>query len=134
MAISQWVRLPSRWIDKGGLTKLVWRPCGDGSDNIAALMALTVIAHQASQENGIARVTYDQFCDYTFLSRSKLSNGLEVLKSINVIANRPQGERSTYQLVDFNPNQYWAKLPAKSMYSLGTITAFKDFQLRNQQN
>jgi hypothetical protein len=130
MAIDQWVRLPSAWIDDHGLTNLAWKSGGEGADNIAVLMALTAIAHAADQETGIASLTYDALSDSTGLSRAKLSNGLEILKHIQVIGPAPEAARSTYQLINFGAGHHWAKMPAKSMYSLGRITAFADFKLR----
>lgn len=130
MAIDPWVRLPSAWIDEGRLADLAWKPGGDGSDNTAALMALTAIAHAADRESGVARLTYDDLCGSTGLSRAKLSNGLDVLRRTEVIAPGPAAARSTYQLVNYMPEQHWAKLPARSMYSAGRIAAYADFQLR----
>ena len=86
---SEWVRLPSNWINEGGLTSLPWRNGGEGADHIAALMALTVIAHAADSETGMARVTYDDFCDATGLSRAKVSSGLDTLVGIKVIEREP---------------------------------------------
>jgi hypothetical protein len=116
MSFKQWVRLPSAWIEEGGLRKLRWGVSGKGSDNTAALMAL-------------AGITYDRLCDVTSLSRAKLSNGLDVLARIEVVQRIPEG-RSTYKLANYNPQRGWAKLPAKSMYSGGRIVAFGDFGLR----
>jgi hypothetical protein len=129
MALKEWVRLPSRWIDAGGLTDLPWRHGGGGADNIAALMALTVIAHAADSDTGVANVTYDHTCDVTGLSRAKLSKGLEVLTQLKIV--RPSKHaRSTYKLVNYDPSRSWAKLPAKSMYASGRIAAFDEFRLR----
>jgi len=124
-----WVKIPSSWIEKGRLKNLKWTIGGDGSDKTAALMGLVVIAHSANEETGIARVTYDVLCDVTSLSRSKLSNGLDILERIKVVERMPEG-RSTYKLASYNPQLGWAKLPFKSMYSGGKITAFEDFSLR----
>jgi hypothetical protein len=126
----EWVRLPSKWINDYGLQSLTWKNGGEGSDNIAALMALTVIAHQADDETGVSRVTYDQFCDTTGLSRAKISAGLDVLDRIEVVEREPGEARSTFRLSNYNPAGGWAKLPAKSMYALGSIAAFKEFRLR----
>ena len=68
MAMRDWVRLPSAWIEQGGLRRLRWS--GEeptGSDNIAALMVLSPIAHNADDE-GMAKCTYDQLCLATGLS------------------------------------------------------------------
>ena len=130
MANRDWAPLPSAWINDHGLTKLQWKPGGEGSDNIAGLMALTAIAHAADAASGVARLTYDNLCASTGLSRAKLSSGLDVLKSIRVVEQAPESTRSTYQLVGFDPQRGWAKLPAKTMYSAGRIAAFADFHLR----
>src|SRR4051794_24897425 len=100
MVNSEWVRLPSAWIDDHGLAKLPWKTGGKGSDNAASLMALIVISHAADQETGIARITYDHICDVAGLSRAKLSNGLDVLKKMEVIDNGPDQSRSTYRLTN----------------------------------
>lgn len=130
MANSPWMRLPSGWIGRGGLARLAWQYNGKGSDNTAALMALTAIAHAANEETGIARITYDRLCDVTGLSRAKLSNGLDVLKNIEVVKSGAENVRSTYKLSDYDPMRGWAKFPVKSMYAGGRIVAFDEFRLR----
>jgi hypothetical protein len=94
-------------------------------------MVLTAIAHTADQERGVARLTYDDFCASTGLSRVKVSNGLATLKRITVIDDGPDETRSTYCLANFALNHHWAKFPAKSMYTAANrIAAYADFQLR----
>ncbi len=131
MALREWVRLPSSWIQAGGLRELQWSTGGKGADNAAALMVLAPIAHSANDESGVARLTYDELCDATGLSRAKLSNGLDVLERIGVLERRHDG-RSTYKLLNFDPRLGWAKFPWKSMYSAGRIVAFEDFSLRRK--
>ena len=126
-----WVRLPSSWINRGDLDLLKWGPDGKGSNNTAALMALTVIAQAADDKTGAARLTYDQLCAATGLSRAKLSKGLDVLERMEVVSRNHDG-RSNYKLVNYDPLAHWAKLPAKSMYSAGRIIAFDDFRLRRR--
>jgi hypothetical protein len=130
MGNREFVRLPSNWINEGGLKSLSWKNGGTGADHIAALMALTVIAHYADSESGVARITYDRFCQATHLSRAKVSKGLDALERINVIEREPGDARSTYKLANYNAADGWAKFPFKSMYSSDTIVAFTDFQLR----
>lgn len=130
MVISSWMRLPSEWIRSGKLTKLSWEYSGKGSDNIAALMALTAIAHAADEETGVARITYDRLCEVTGLSRAKVSKGLVVLQNIEVIKSGGRNARSTYELSDYDPVGGWAKFPVKSMYAGGRISAFDEFRLR----
>jgi hypothetical protein len=111
VARRQWVRLPSAWIANGGLEKLSWTYGGAGSDNIAALMLLTAIAHAADQDSGIARLTYEDICAVTGLSRAKVSNGLEVLRKIEIVDRGPDAARSTYRLMNYDPQGNWAKFP-----------------------
>ena len=60
MRMRDWVRLPSRWIEDGGLQELHWTKSGaSGSDNAAALMVLAPIAHVAD-DDGVATCTYDR--------------------------------------------------------------------------
>jgi hypothetical protein len=129
--LDRWVRLPSGWIQRGGLRGFEWEARGAGADNIAALMALLPIAHAANRQSGIAQLTYSDLCDATALSRAKLSNGLDILSRIGLIERSPDG-RSTHRLANYGPGHRWAKLPAKSMYGAGTIAAFSDFALRRR--
>jgi len=80
MDLQNWVSLPSWWINEKRLRELRWGTDGKGSDNSAALIALAVITHHAS--GGTAKLTYSQLCKATGMSRSKLSNGLDVLEKM----------------------------------------------------
>jgi hypothetical protein len=85
MRLQDWVRLPSRWIEDGGLQDLQWAGSpASGSDNAAALMVLAPIAHVAD-EKGVATCTYDRLTLATGLSRAKVANGLTVLADLGVI-------------------------------------------------
>lgn len=128
MALREWVRVPTDWIDEGGLKRLLWIQ-GEGSDNVAALMSLTVIAHHADENTGLARITYEEMCGFTGLSRAKMSGGLGVLERHNVITRNVAG-RSTYLLTRYKREGGWGKLPAKGLYSCGIIAAFEEFTLR----
>ncbi|MGA8158305.1 MAG: hypothetical protein WB822_19300, partial [Rhodoplanes sp.] len=111
-----WVRLPSTWIEDGGLQKFQWTNSDKcGSDNVAALMVLAPIAHGANDE-GLAKCTYDALSLATGLSRAKISNGLSVLGELGVIERKPAG-RSTIQLANFSLTGGWSKLPARRLYS-----------------
>jgi hypothetical protein len=126
-----WVRLPSTWINEGGLVSFKWAHGGAGADQIAALMVLTVIAHNADEASGRARLTYDDFCAHTELSRAKVSNGLRVLEHHGLIKRAGDAGQSILQLANYDPERGWAKFPAKSMYSgQARISAFADFRLR----
>lgn len=129
MALREWVRLPSKWIEDGELKKLTWS-LGVGADNVAALMALTAIAHHANEETGLARLTYTDIVAITGLSRAKLAGGLDVLEGLNVVKRGASG-RSTLQLANYDPKGGWAKLPAKGLYAGGRMRAFDDFHLRS---
>jgi hypothetical protein len=126
-----WVRLPSTWINERGLITFKWDHGGAGADQIAALMTLTVIAHNADQATGRARVTYDEFCAHTELSRAKVSKGLAVLERHGLIERSGDAGQSVFGLANFGAEHRWAKFPAKSMYSGDhRIRAFAEFSLR----
>jgi hypothetical protein len=127
--LPSWVKLPSQWIEDGGLNGLRWTK-GKGADNLAALMGLTVVSHHADADSGIARLTYDELCDRTTLSRAKLSAGLNILEQQKIIQREPLG-RSTYRLANYDPAQGWAQFPAKGLYRGETVEAFTRFNLRN---
>jgi DNA-binding transcriptional ArsR family regulator len=130
MAMRDWVRLPSRWIEEGGLEELAWTgSLQTGADYTAALMVLAPIAH-AADDDGLSRRTYDQLASATGLSRAKVSMGLSVLAELNVIKRKPDG-RSTFVLTNYNEGGGWSKLPAKGLYAYGKITAFEHFHLRS---
>lgn len=121
--------LPTGWVHDRELRSFRWAD-GTGSANTAALMALMNIAHFVD-DDGNAKLTYNQICDATGLSRAKLSQGLSVLCERRLI-DRTLGGRSAFRLVGFNPREGWGKLPARRLYGKsGAITAFSDFTLRN---
>jgi hypothetical protein len=124
----EWVRLPNQWIEAKGLRALRWRR-GSGSREVAALMVLMVIAHHADQETGIARLTYERLLNSTQLSKTMIAAGLAVLAEHNIVAREPLG-RSTYGLINFEPNAHYAKLPARKMYGGTVVTAFRFLNLR----
>lgn len=131
MRMRDWVRLPSRWIEDGGLQDLQWtRAEASGADNAAALMVLAPIAHVADDE-GLASCTYDRLTLATGLSRAKVANGLSVLADLGVIDRKPSG-RSSIQLTNFGNGHSWSKLPARKLYtSGGRIIGFQHFTLRS---
>ncbi|WP_187969965.1 hypothetical protein [Aquibium microcysteis] len=129
MTLPKWVRLPSQWIEESGLKEFRWG-AGIGSNNLAALMTLAVIAHHSDAETGLARITYDALEKATSLSRSKVAGGLAVLADRGIITRMPEG-RSSYALNGFDRAGGWCMLPAKRLYSGGRVEAFKDFRLRS---
>lgn len=127
MKLRDWVRLPAPWMEERGLRSFQWSQ--GGSTNTAALMLLLVIAHHANDEDGVARLSYDQLEAITGMSRTKISDGLELLEKKERIRRRPEG-RSTYQLAEYDLKRGWAMLPAKGLYVSGRVPAFHDFHLR----
>ena len=133
MQIRKWVKLPTAWInDESGLHNFRWT--GERrANNIAALMVLVTIAHHAEDESGAAKLTYDKLSQFTGLSRSKISGGLDVLEKNKLIERGTKG-KGTYQLCNYTLERGWAKLPAKGLYdsASGGIAAFQNFHLRKR--
>lgn len=124
--------MPSGWILRRGLKKFDWRNGGEGANHLAALMAYAAFLHTADEETGVTRLTYDDICERTGLSRPKLSSGLQILKVNAVIESVPDALQSTYRLSAFDPAEGWAKFPGKCLYSGGRIVAFDEFRLRKR--
>lgn len=121
-------RLPSAWINEGGLRAFSWK---GGSDETAALMLLIAIAHHADPKNGLARLTYDRLMDITHISRAKVAAGIPILIARDLIDHEPAG-RSSFGLTGFGEGFKWGKLPVRGLYSGSAIAAFTGFSLRSQ--
>lgn len=128
--LRKWVKLPSAWIEDGGLKAFQWGKRG-GARQSAALMALMSIAQHADDKTGIARMTYDELQLALGISRTLISKGLNVLEEREILLREAEG-RSTLALAGYDPTQGWAMLPAKALYSGGIIRAFADFHLRSK--
>lgn len=135
----EWVKLPTFWIEAKGLKIFKWSK-GEGSANVAALLAYIALSHQLegdveilaqrpTEEWGRVRLTYDAMTQATSISRTKLAQGLNVLEATRLI-KRVEGSQSTYDICGYDPSQGWAKLPCRLLYKEDVITAFRDFQLR----
>ncbi|WP_237064630.1 hypothetical protein [Loktanella sp. M215] len=99
MNMRQWVKLPSAWMEEGGLSAFKWR-AEAGASETAALMVLMAIAHRADLEEGIARATYNDLFAATGVSRTKIADGLEILAARNLVIREANG-RSTFQLTNY---------------------------------
>jgi hypothetical protein len=131
MALREWVRLPSAWIEDGGLKRLRWGTSewNSGADCLASLMILMVISHYADETTGVTKVTYDEMSTRTGLSRSKISVGLRILEDLEVII-RSTTRQSHFELARFGLTEGWCKFPARRLYQAGRIAMFQDFNLR----
>ena len=126
-----WVRLPTRWISDGRSKEFRW-VAGEGSNAVAALMLLAVIAHHADGDTGATFLTYDRLTHCTGLSRAKVARGLAVLDSKELIERQESG-RSSYKLASYSKERGWGKLPARRLYNAnGEITFFHELKLRSR--
>lgn len=128
--LPEWTKLPTGWIENKDLREFRWAG-GKGSEYQAALMVLVVVANHIQADTGIARLTYDDLCGLTSLSRLMVSRGLDVLSERGLIEREPNG-RSTLLLGSYDQKSGWAKLPARGLYSNGVISAFTSFSLRKR--
>jgi hypothetical protein len=128
--LPDWTKLPTEWIEQRGLKEFRWAG-GNGSDNQAALMVLTVIVNHAELESGVARLTYDELCEMSSLSRAKVARALEVLSLHRLVARAPDG-RSSYRVTNHDAQTGWAKFPARGLYLRGAVAAFMNFRLRQR--
>ncbi|MDX0439140.1 hypothetical protein GOD34_29015 [Sinorhizobium medicae] len=124
-----WVRFPTEWIEQKRLHEFVWRQ-GEGGSQIAALINLIAIAHRTDEE-GIARMTYDQIEFVTGMSRATVAAGLDILEKQDLLIREPEGQ-STYKLANFKLHEGWAKLPAKGLYDRGALGFAQNFGKRSK--
>lgn len=118
----EWVRFPSQKIYKDLLLRKFHWHDGGRANHVAALMCWVVIAHNADEDSGLARVTYDRFTEATGLGRTRTSAGLKVLRNFGIIANGDK--RGHYQLVGYDKLQNWAMLPWRTLYRSDAIAFF----------
>jgi DNA-binding transcriptional ArsR family regulator len=121
--------LPTQWIERKRLTEFTWVK-GQGGSQIAALITLIAVAHRTDEE-GIARMTYDEIEYVTGLSRATVAAGLDVLEARGLLIREPEGQ-STYRLADFKLVEGWAKLPAKGLYDRGALSFAQNFGKRSK--
>lgn len=125
----EWVRLPTQWIERKRLVEFTWIK-GQGGKQIAALISLIAIAHRTDDE-GIARMTYDEIEHVTGMSRATVAAGLDVLEKRGLLIREPEGQ-STFRLAEYKLSGGWAKLPAKGLYNRGELTFAQNFGKRNK--
>lgn len=123
------VKLPSTWINGGGLRAFVWNP--EGANNLAALMVLIIIAQHMDSDDGVSRLTFTELSDMASIGREKVARALDLLAERRLVERWADG-RSTYQVLNYDPAEGWAKLPAKGLYHNGVVSAFQDFRLRRR--
>ena len=126
-----WRRCPTGWVKAGRLLDFAPKH-GSIADQTMALACLAKIVHEADQQTGTARVTYDAFERATGHSRSKVSRGLAVLDEHGLI-ERADG-RSVYVLDGFDPERGWGKFPWRGFHPGGgeVIRAFEAMRLRQR--
>jgi DNA-binding transcriptional ArsR family regulator len=121
--------LPTQWVERKRLAEFTWVK-GTGGSQIAALITLIAIAHRTDDE-GIARMTYDEIEHVTGMSRATVAAGLDVLENRGLLIREPEGQ-STYRLADFNLSGGWAKLPAIGLYDRGALSFAQNFGKRSK--
>ena len=126
-----WSRMPSAWITTGsGLKRFRWEP-GRGGETIAALTLYLVLVHHAEGDDGIARLSYQEFCHITGMSRDLVADGLRSLRSAGLIEPVPE-RRGHYEIVGFG-NAPFAKVPTKPLYSSSRELKFAHAFSRRKQ-
>lgn len=133
--MKDWVRIPTKWLtDKSAplLKDLSWR--GEHqSDNIAALMLYVAINQQTPEQETKTRLTYDNLCLITSLSRAKVSAGIKIIENLGLIKIEKKGRSNIYHIIDRDQKGGWAKLPARTLYDNdGQIEPFNNFKLRSR--
>jgi DNA-binding Lrp family transcriptional regulator len=143
MRMAEWVIIPTIWIlDKELLVLKRFRWQGpEKSGFVAALMTYIAIAHYAvssptgnMEEPGMATLSFSDLSRITNLSRAKVAEAIRILELHDLIKRVRVQKTNIYKITGYNPERYWAKLPAKKMYDeqLNEILPFKHFKLRQK--
>lgn len=131
----QWSRLPTEWILEDGLHDWKWGQLR--SSGTAALQLLIAISHLQAKTSldgwsfSALPCSYDEFTNRASMSRTQVSNGLNILESKRLITVFP-GRPHQYKLeaADF---QRWGKVPYSMITDkYGAITPFKDIHQRKR--
>ncbi len=139
--MKDWVKVPTGWIrEENLLADLRWVGAHK-SDNTAALMLYTVIAHHANSEpargfekTGYAALSYSELGDLTALSKAKISGGLGVLRDLKLIEGSEVTKKGVFKIIGHEASNGWGKLPAKKMYNdrYSVVPIFHAFTSRNR--
>lgn len=131
--LKDWVRVPTFWLrnkETPLLRSFSWSN-GDGGDHIAALMLYIALNQQTPNKEIKVRLTYEQLCLITSLSRAKVSAGIQFLEKICLIQIEKKGRSNIYNIVNRDAKDGWGKLPTNKLYDDdGQIEPFKTFKLR----
>lgn len=143
MEVLNWRKMPSGWMVKGDFTLsgLKWSR-NYGSANAAALMVYYVLCLYASHrddpisglESGEAKITYKELAEATGISRAKVWEGLDVLKTFGLIeVSSSHNERNNiYKIINYNETP-WCKVPLRKFVKNKSLSGvFSDFSLRKK--
>jgi len=146
MLIKPWVKMPTKWILEGRLTKhFTWSTSGtvNRSNAIAALQLWICLitrsneypAHGDEDIECYSDATYNALMTSTGLSRALVAKGLRALEALNLIEIERNGRTNRYRFVEYNSARDWCKLPARALYvgrsSEQSIRPFQHFQKRS---
>lgn len=133
--LSEWSKLPTDWIRKGGLTKFADESCSVHSfwlkedksarnECISALRLYLALCCRTDFATGKATVTYVELIRITGLSRPTIAKSLARLETEGLIQRQAQALRmgSSILICGWVEAKSWAKLPKRWLYdgSLGT--------------
>jgi hypothetical protein len=135
-----WAKIPSKSIRDAKLKEFSWSSCkSDATAALILLIALSICSNRSNRltedgkpQDGYFGATYDVLGNWTWLSRIKISNGLQLLKKHGLILIRRVGRKSEYQLSEIHQPGHWAQLPQTYLTRDGAIRGFSKYKLRSK--
>ncbi|MBL4602975.1 MAG: hypothetical protein JKY84_09520 [Emcibacteraceae bacterium] len=128
---AEWASLPTDWIKNksNGLSLFGGNDIGHKCAALKIYIAIVLKAKFSKTEettHGVAQVTYDEFENFTGLSRALISSGIKFLADHHLITKTLIGRKQLYKLVNFHQPKYWTKMPKRHI-----LTGKKQCYLHN---
>lgn len=113
--MSIWAKMPSRWIQDGGLKNFHANLAGKNAAALKIYMAVAMFANfkptpQISTA-GFAKLSYSDFEDVCGISRQSVCDGIALLNESAILSINKIGNSHGYTIVDYD-EKGWAKIPS----------------------
>lgn len=105
----EWRPFPTWWVRRHRLKELSAGQATTG-ENVATLKVFLALA-VATDEDGIAGVSYTRLADLTGLSRPMVSIGVKRLRELGIVAVDTSQYVNRYELVQPASERHWMKIP-----------------------
>lgn len=141
---ARWSRLPTAWINQGGLKAFRSRErlLGATMAGLKILIAVLLTAENNSAAEigpgqGSASLSYDDLMDSTGLSRGSIAQGVALLRDAGIVTVRQEGrgKRNRYFMRDYGAGDHYTKISNLALYrhpSTTRVTVLCELSTRSE--